>query len=70
VWIDRSSIGERRTEGPLSRLISLVYFIIGVVVAATHHYFEHLDAVKPIASAALAVLLWPLVLVGVNLHLK
>jgi len=34
------------------------------------HYFEHLDAVKPIVSAVLAVLLWPLVLLGVNLHLK
>jgi hypothetical protein len=51
-------------------LFSLVYLIIGVVIAASHHYFEHLDAVKPIASAALAVLLWPLVLFGVNLHLK
>jgi hypothetical protein len=28
------------------------------------------DAVKPIASALLAVFLWPLVLLGVNLHLK
>ena len=54
----------------ISSLISLVYLIIGVVVAASHHYFEHLDAVKPIASAALAILLWPLVLFGVNLHLK
>jgi len=40
------------------------------VVAASHHYFEHLNSIKPIASAALAVLLWPLVLFGVNLHLK
>jgi hypothetical protein len=51
-------------------LFSLAYLIIGLVVAASHHYFEHLDAVKPIASAALAVVLWPLVLFGVNLHLK
>jgi hypothetical protein len=47
-----------------------IYIIIGVVVASGHHYFEHLDAVKPIVSAVLAVLLWPLVLFGVNLHLK
>jgi hypothetical protein len=64
----------QRAEDSLSRFISfvftLVYLIVGVVVAASHHYFEHLDAVKPIASAALAVLLWPLVLFGVNLHLK
>jgi hypothetical protein len=43
----------------ISFVFSLVYLIVGVVVAASHHYFEHLDAVKPIASAALAVWLWP-----------
>ena len=48
----------------------VIYIIIGVVVAAGNEYFEHLDGLKPIASAALAVLLWPLVLFGVNLHLK
>lgn len=51
-------------------IVSAVYLIVGAVVAATNHYFTHLDALKPIASAALAVLLWPLVLVGISLHLK
>ena len=51
-------------------VLFLVYIVIGVVVAASHHYFVHLTSVKPIASAALAVLLWPLVLFGVSLHLK
>ena len=51
-------------------LLFVTYIIIGVVVAAGHHYFEHLDALKPIVSAVLAVLLWPLVLLGVNLHIK
>jgi hypothetical protein len=54
----------------LSFLFSLVYFVIGLVVAASHHYFEHLNSFKPIASAVLAVVLWPLVLFGVNLQLK
>ena len=57
----------RRTLGVL---LSVIYIIIGVVVAAGHHYFEYLDAVKPIVSAVLAVLLWPLILLGVSLHLK
>jgi hypothetical protein len=39
--------------------VFVIYIIIGVVVASGHHYFEHLDALKPIASAVLAVLLWP-----------
>ena len=54
----------------LSAVLFVIYIIIGVVVASGHHYFEHLDAVKPIFSAVLAVLLWPLVLLGVNLHIK
>jgi len=57
----------RRTFGAV---LFVIYIIIGVVVAAGHHYFNHLDALKPIASAILAVLLWPLVLLGINLHIK
>ena len=57
----------RRTLGAL---LFVIYLVIGVVVAAGHHYFEDLDALKPIGSAVLAVLLWPLVLFGINLHLK
>ncbi|MGZ6376838.1 MAG: hypothetical protein ACXWPI_19225 [Ktedonobacterales bacterium] len=48
----------------------IVYAVIGVVVANSHHYFAHLSGVKPDLSAVLAVLLWPLVLLGVNLHIK
>ena len=51
-------------------VVFVIYIIIGAIVAAGHHYFEHLDTVRPIASAVLAVLLWPLVLLGVSLHLK
>jgi hypothetical protein len=54
----------------MSSLLFLAYVVIGVIVAASHHYFEHLNSVRPIASAVLGVLLWPLVLFGVNLHLK
>ena len=51
-------------------ILFLVYLVIGVVVAATHHYFNHLGSVKPIISAVLVVMLWPLILFGVNLHIK
>ena len=51
-------------------LILIVYVVIGVVVAVSHHYFAHLDGVKPVVAVVLAVLLWPLVLIGVNVHLK
>ena len=54
----------------LSLLLTVAYLVIGVIVANSHHYFAHVSGFKPIASAVLAVLLWPLVLLGVNLHIK
>jgi hypothetical protein len=54
----------------LRALVLVAYIIIGAVVASSHHYFAHLNAPKPILSAVLAVVLWPLILFGVNLHLK
>jgi len=53
-----------------SSLISLVWIVVGLVVASGHGYFAHLNAVMPILSAILAVLLWPLVLLGVNLNIR
>ena len=52
----------------MRKILLVVYIVVGVVVAASHHYFVHLNALKPIASAVCAVLLWPLVLFGVSLH--
>jgi len=56
-------------RGMLRTVLFVVYIVVGVIVASGHHYFAHLDAVKPIVSAVLAVLLWPLVLFGVSLHI-
>ena len=53
-----------------SGIVSLVYVIVGVVVASSHHYFAHATTPKPLLSALLAVVLWPLLLVGINLHIK
>jgi cell shape-determining protein MreD len=53
----------------LSKLLTIAYVVIGFFVASAHHYFRHLSAFKPIASAILGVALWPLILFGVNLHL-
>jgi hypothetical protein len=54
----------------LRKWLLVAYVVIGVIVAAGHHFFAHLDGIKPIISAVLAVSLWPLVLFGVNLHVK
>jgi hypothetical protein len=55
--------------GMFRSLILILFLVIGVVVASSHHYLRHLHAVRPIASAVLAVVLWPIVLLGANLHL-
>jgi hypothetical protein len=50
-------------------LLWVIYLIAGGIVSGTHNYWQHLHALKPIVSAILALLLWPLLLVGVNLHI-
>jgi hypothetical protein len=54
----------------LSSLVTVVYVVIGIVVANNHHYFTRIKALKPFLSAVLAVLLWPLILLGISLHIK
>jgi hypothetical protein len=46
----------------------VIYVIIGLVVAWEKHYIT-LFVIKIAASAVLAVFLWWLVLIGVNLHI-
>jgi hypothetical protein len=46
-----------------------LYLVAGGIVAATHHYWSNLNTAKAIVSALLATVLWPLVLLGVNLHI-
>jgi hypothetical protein len=50
-------------------LLMIIYLVIGVLVAAARDYFANIDNVRGIASAALAIVLWPLVLLGVDLDL-
>ena len=51
------------------KLLGLIYTAIGVFVAASKDYFENLETVKRVLSAILAVLLWPLLLLGIDLHI-
>ena len=52
------------------RFVGVVYIVVGVAVAAQKHYFEHLDTFRLIASAVLAVVLWPLLFLGIDLHIR
>jgi hypothetical protein len=50
-------------------VLLLVYLVAGGIVSATHHYWSQLHTLKQIISALLATVLWPLILLGVNLHI-
>jgi hypothetical protein len=54
----------------MGRIVTLVYVVAGVAIAASHHYFAHAGTLKPILSAVLAVALWPLLLLGISLHIR
>ena len=48
-------------------LVLVIYLVIGAAVAGSHHYFDHLNSFGAILSAIIAVLLWPLILLGVKI---
>jgi len=46
-----------------------LYLFAGAIVAATHRYWSHLHTLKGWGSALLGTVLWPLILLGINLHI-
>ena len=51
-------------------LLGLVYLIVGVALASSRDYLDSLDTVRELVSAALAIALWPLLLLGIDLHIR
>jgi hypothetical protein len=54
----------------MPRLAPIVYVVLGVIVASQHSYYAHLGSLSQVLSAVVATALWPLVLLGANLHLS
>ena len=50
--------------------LGFVYLVIGIVVAAANDYFDNIDTFKRIVSALIAVLIWPLILLGLEVHIN
>jgi hypothetical protein len=50
-------------------IVILVYILVGVLIANNHHYLNNVETLNAIVSAILAVLLWPLIILGVDLHI-
>lgn len=52
------------SRGP--SIFTIIYVAIGVIIASNHNYFSSLDTAKLVAEMVLAVILWPLLLFGVD----
>jgi hypothetical protein len=50
-------------------LLGLIYVLVGIYVAFAHDYIT-VRIIKLVLSALLAIFLWPLVLLGVDLHIR
>jgi hypothetical protein len=51
-------------------LLTLVYVGVGVAIAASHDYFKNVDGWRDVLSAIFAIFLWPLILLGIDLHVR
>ena len=54
----------------LSTILGVIYLIIGVLVAAQYNYLDHLATLRGIISAVLAIVIWPAVLLGVDVDIR
>ena len=51
-------------------LITIAYIVIGAFVAAANNYFSNVGTIEGIASAVIAILLWPLILIGIDIRIS
>jgi hypothetical protein len=54
----------------LKTLITVAYLFAGLIVAANEDYLRQLGTIRQVVSALLAIILWPLILLGVDLHIR
>ena len=50
-------------------LLGLIWIIVGVALASSKNYLDSLDTIRELVSAALAIALWPLLLLGIDLNI-
>jgi hypothetical protein len=50
--------------------LGIAWLVVGVAVAAVNDYFDNLGTVGRIISAVLAVVIWPVVLLGFDITVR
>lgn len=67
--LGRLALGDSQTMiGRGRSLLTIAYLVIGAIIAGSHNYFEHVSTLESLVSAVLALILWPLILLHINLH--
>ena len=51
-------------------LLTIVWIVVGVVVAAANDYFDSLVTAGRVLTAIAAILLWPLLLFGFDIRIS
>jgi hypothetical protein len=51
-------------------VFTVIYLVVGIVVAAVNDYFDSLGTIGRIISAIIAVLIWPLILIGFDVQVS
>lgn len=54
----------------MKSIVAIVYIVIGILVAAQKDYLGNIGSIGDIINLLLAVLLWPLVLLGVKFNIS
>ena len=49
---------------------TVIYLVVGVLVASAQNYLGDIGSIAGLLNLFLAILLWPLVLLGVDFNLK
>lgn len=47
----------------------IVYLVLGLLVAGSQNYFDHLSTLGRLLSAIIAVIVWPLLLFGIDIRI-
>jgi uncharacterized BrkB/YihY/UPF0761 family membrane protein len=50
--------------------LGIAWIIVGVAVAAINDYFDNLETAGRVLSAVVAVLLWPIILIGFDIQIS
>jgi hypothetical protein len=59
--------GDAVRRSGFASLVFIAWLVIGVIVAANHHYLAELKTLGAVLSALVAILLWPLILLGTKI---